>query len=100
MHTSPTTRYCHCCISPVEPDCSYVRLLLHGWQYIRQHLVMQKLTDFFVDFIMHSLCHLLVFPPHNRLSAYHAYYILDLCARQTLCTCVFLVYKALVILFS
>ena len=47
MHT---TRYCHCYISPAEPDYDSVRLLLHGWQYIRQHLVMMHLADLFIDF--------------------------------------------------
>ena len=44
----PITRYCHCWISPVELDSGSVRLLLHGWQYIGQHLAKQYLADLFI----------------------------------------------------
>ena len=47
-------------ISPVEPDSGSARLLLHGWQHIRQHVTTEHLTDFFVDFNKRLFCHLLV----------------------------------------
>ena len=35
--------------SPTEADSCSKRLLLHGWQFIRQQLAMRYLTGHFVD---------------------------------------------------
>ena len=48
------SKMCHC-ISPVEPDSGSVKLLLHDWQYVRQHLAMMHPADIFIDFNMQWL---------------------------------------------
>ena len=71
------------CISPVEPDSGSMRLLLHGWNYVRQHLAMMHPADIFIDFNMQWLLLSSDFPT-SQWAVGLPRLLLDTCMRQRL----------------